>query len=133
MDKADAALERIEELEKCLKDTLERLLMRDNGITDVVWFSDHTTLAEHIASHINEDIDFQEIAEAVQDRKIEYRCPKTQDFEVISLKKVLADSFELLRKGEAINRGGKYFAVKYTDWLKAMEIMGQSLPKGGKK
>ncbi|PHS61034.1 MAG: hypothetical protein COB09_18985 [Thalassobium sp.] len=88
-------------LKKGLKDCLECILMPDNGVSDVIWYGDFESLAEHIAGVLDEDIDFEEVAASVQNRKIQYRCPKTDDFEVLALKEEnhrLRDALELMLK-----------------------------------
>lgn len=37
------------------------------------------------------------------------------------------EAFELLRKGEIINRGGKYFAIEYLKWEKGMTLLSARL------
>jgi methylphosphotriester-DNA--protein-cysteine methyltransferase len=91
VDERDALRENLRECLRCI-------LMRDNGITDVIWQSNFVTLAEYIADALDEDIDFEDVAASVQDRKIEYKCPKTSDFEVEQLREEKADMLAEMEK-----------------------------------
>ena len=93
---------RIKYLEDTLESCLEAILKPDNGVDDIIWHTNHETLAEHIAHAINKPIDFEEVYERVKGKKIEMKCPLTVDFEVVELRKRIIDveniDFSALKK-----------------------------------
>lgn len=72
----------IAKLKNALRESLDCIMRPDNGVEDVIWHSNFMTLAEHIAGQLDEDICFETIALKQANIKVEYRCPKTSDFEI---------------------------------------------------
>lgn len=77
-----------EGLKQALRECLESIMRPDNGVSDVIWHSDHCTLAEFIAGELSEEIDFEQVAKEQAGIKVAYRCPKTTDFELKEMQTV---------------------------------------------